>query len=49
MKKNTGSSVAALAISSASLGLNILQDMAEPPLFEIKFEQLSPSNKTCYK
>lgn len=35
-------------MSTASLGLNIVQDMSEP-VFEMKFESLSPASKVGYR
>ena len=35
-------------MSAASVGLNLLQDMNEP-VFEMKFESLSPTSKVAYK
>ena len=38
----------AMVMSAASVGLNLLQDMNEP-VFEMKFESLSPTSKVAYK
>ena len=35
-------------MSAASVGLNLLQDMNEP-VFEMKFESLSPTSKVAYR
>lgn len=35
-------------MSTASLGLNIVQDMSKP-VFEMKFESLSPASKVGYR
>lgn len=40
--------VGAMMMSTASLGLNILQDMSEP-VFEMKFESLPPASKVGYR
>ena len=38
----------AMVMSAASVGLNLLQDMNEP-VFEMKFESLSPKSKVAYR
>ena len=38
----------AMVMSAASVGLNLLQDMSEP-VFEMKFESLSPTSKVAYR
>ena len=38
----------AMVMSAASVGLNLLQDMIEP-VFEMKFESLSPTSKVAYR
>ena len=38
----------AMVMSAASVGLNLLQDMNEP-VFEMKFESLSPTSKVAYR
>ena len=35
-------------MSAASVGVNLLQDMSEP-VFEMKFESLSPTSKVAYR
>ncbi|KAJ7382631.1 hypothetical protein OS493_033687 [Desmophyllum pertusum] len=40
--------VGAMAMSAATLGLNILQDMSEP-VFAMKFESLPPASKVAYR
>ncbi|KAK3737381.1 hypothetical protein QZH41_011519 [Actinostola sp. cb2023] len=45
----TKASVGALAMSSTSFGLNIIQELSEPPVFEMKFVQLPPQSKVSYK
>ena len=37
-----------MVMSAASVGLNLLQDMNEP-VFEMKFESLSPTSKVAYR
>lgn len=38
----------AMVMSAASVGLNLFQDMNEP-VFEMKFESLSPTSKVAYR
>jgi hypothetical protein len=44
----TKASVGALAMSSTTLGLNIIQEFSEPPVFEMKFVQMPPQSKLTY-
>lgn len=49
MPSKNKTSVGALAMSATSFGLNIIQELNEPPVFEMRFVQLSPNNKVPYK
>ena len=49
MQVNKGETVGALAMSAATVGLNLLPDLVVPPVFEMKFEQLPPASKVAYR
>ncbi|EDO41450.1 predicted protein [Nematostella vectensis] len=48
-KSSNHSSISMLAMSSTALGLNILQEFDEEPVFEMRFEQMPPKSKVAYR